>query len=148
VSDGRDFAVVTTVRGPGGGANQDVFFAIADESRFADIGVTWATTVQYGRHRAHNAQGVAVIYEAPAHRCHCDQAVLVMARLVGTTSTARLPFRRIDCARRPVAVPGNPATCRRSFITSQTRAVLTNRSSASIPLRTRRRDHPLRMELR
>src|SRR6187455_525956 len=43
VADGRDFAVVTaTVRGPDGRplANQDVFFAIADESgRFADIGV-------------------------------------------------------------------------------------------------------------
>ena len=43
VADGRDFAVVTaTVRGPDGrpAPNQDVFFAIADESgRFADIGV-------------------------------------------------------------------------------------------------------------
>jgi len=91
VADGRDFTVVTaTVRGPDGraAANQDVFFAIADESgRFADIGVIVGSNGPgTGATVRTNAQGVSqVIYEAPPRTdATANQTVLVMARLVGS----------------------------------------------------------------
>jgi hypothetical protein len=91
VSDGRDFAVVTaTVRGPDGRAaqNQDVFFAIADESgHFADIGVIVGSNGPgTGATVRTNAQGVAqVLYEAPARTdATANQTVLVLARVVGS----------------------------------------------------------------
>jgi hypothetical protein len=90
VSDGRDFAVVTaTVRGPDGrlAPNQDVFFAIADESgHFADIGVIVGSNGPgTGATVRTNSNGVAqVLYEAPARTdATANQTVLVLARLVG-----------------------------------------------------------------
>jgi len=91
VSDGRDFAVVTaTVRGPDGrvAQNQDVFFAIADESgHFADIGVIVGSNGPgTGATVRTNSNGVAqVLYEAPARTdATANQTVLVLARVVGS----------------------------------------------------------------
>ena len=117
VSDGRDFAVVTaTVRGPDGRPlpNQDVFFAIADESgRFADIGVIVGSNGPgTGATVRTNAQGVAqVLYEAPARTdATANQTVLVMARLVGNDvngafyHSVRLELRSAE----PKLFPANP----------------------------------------
>jgi len=120
VSDGRDFAVVTaTVRGPNGKplANQDVFFAIADESgRFADIGVIVGSNGPgTGATVRTNAQGVAqVIYEAPARTdATANQSVLVMARLVGTDANGALnTYHRVRIELRsaePKLFPANPS---------------------------------------
>ena len=118
VADGRDFAVVTaTVRGPDGGRvaqNQDVFFAIADESgRFADIGVIVGSNGPgTGATVRTNAQGVAqVLYEAPARTdATANQTVLVLARLVGsdfngdTYHPVRIELRSAE----PRLFPANP----------------------------------------
>jgi hypothetical protein len=117
VSDGRDFAVVTaTVRGPNGRplANQDVFFAIADESgRFADIGVIVGSNGPgTGATVRTNAQGVAqVIYEAPARTdATANQTVLVMARLVSNDANGVIYHRvRIELrSAEPRLFPANP----------------------------------------
>jgi len=117
VSDGRDFAVVTaTVRGPNGRplANQDVFFAIADESgRFADIGVIVGSNGPgTGATVRTNAQGVAqVIYEAPARTdATANQTVLVMARLVSNDANGVIYHRvRIELrSAEPKLFPANP----------------------------------------
>ena len=117
VSDGRDFAVVTaTVRDPNGrlAPNQDVFFAIADESgRFADIGVIVGSNGPgTGATVRTNAQGVAqVIYEAPARTdATANQTVLVMARLVGNDANGVLYHRvRIELrSAEPKLFPANP----------------------------------------
>jgi len=128
VSDGRDFAVVTaTVRGPDGrlAANQDVFFAIADESgHFADIGVIVGSNGPgTGATVRTNAQGVAqVIYEAPARTdATANQTVLVMARLVGSDAngaayhSVRIELRSAE----PRLFPPNPTNVlpKCSFIT-------------------------------
>jgi len=96
VADGRDFAVVTaTVRGPDGrvAPNQDVFFAIADESgRFADIGVIVGSNGPgTGATVRTNSQGVAqVLYEAPPRTdATANQSVLVLARIVGNDVNGR-----------------------------------------------------------
>jgi PKD domain-containing protein len=117
VADGRDFAVVTaTVRGPNGrlAANQDVFFAIADESgHFADIGVIVGSNGPgTGATVRTNAQGVAqVLYEAPARTdATANQTVLVLARLVGSDfngdayHSVRIELRSAE----PRLFPGNP----------------------------------------
>lgn len=117
VSDGRDFAVVTaTVRGPNGrlAPNQDVFFAIADESgRFADIGlIVGSNGPGTGATVRTNAQGVAqIIYEAPARTdATANQTVLVMARLVSsdangaTYHSVRIELRSAE----PKLFPANP----------------------------------------
>ena len=117
VSDGRDFAVVTaTVRGPNGrlAANQDVFFAIADETgHFADIGVIVGSNGPgTGATVRTNAQGVAqVIYEAPARTdATTNQSVLVMARLVSNDAngtayhSVRIELRSAE----PRLFPANP----------------------------------------
>jgi PKD domain-containing protein len=120
VADGRDFAVVTaTVRGPDGrvAPNQDVFFAIADESgRFADIGVIVGSNGPgTGATVRTNAQGVAqVIYEAPARTdATANQSVLVMARLVGTDANGALDtYHRVRIELRsaePRLFPSNPS---------------------------------------
>ena len=117
VADGRDFAVVTaTVRGPDGrpAQNQDVFFAIADESgRFADIGVIVGSNGPgTGATVRTNAQGVAqVLYEAPARTdATANQTVLVMARLVGNDANGVLYHRvRIELrSAEPRLFPANP----------------------------------------
>jgi hypothetical protein len=119
VADGRDFAVVTaTVRGPDGRPlpNQDVFFAIADESgRFADIGVIVGSNGPgTGATVRTNAQGVAqVLYEAPARTdATANQSVLVMARLVGTDANGALnTYHRVRIELRsaePRLFPANP----------------------------------------
>jgi hypothetical protein len=117
VADGRDFAVVTaTVRGPDGrvAPNQDVFFAIADESgRFADIGVIVGSNGPgTGATVRTNAQGVAqVLYEAPARTdATANQTVLVMARLVGNDANGILYHRvRIELrSAEPRLFPANP----------------------------------------
>jgi len=128
VADGRDFAVVTaTVRGPDGrvAQNQDVFFAIADESgRFADIGVIVGSNGPgTGATVRTNAQGVAqVLYEAPPRTdATADQSVLVVARLVGadangsTYRSVRIELRSAE----PKLFPANPnnALPKCSFIT-------------------------------
>jgi hypothetical protein len=117
VADGRDFAVVTaTVRGPDGrpAANQDVFFAIADESgRFADIGaIVGSNGPGTGATVRTNAQGVAqVLYEAPPRTdATANQSVLVLARLVGndfngaTYHSVRIELRSAE----PRLFPANP----------------------------------------
>jgi hypothetical protein len=117
VADGRDFAVVTaTVRGPDGrpAANQDVFFAIADESgRFADIGVIVGSNGPgTGATVRTNAQGQAqVLYEAPPRTdATANQSVLVLARLVGndfngaTYHSVRIELRSAE----PRLFPANP----------------------------------------
>ena len=117
VADGRDFAVVTaTVRGPDGRLlpNQDVFFAIADESgRFADIGtIVGSNGPGTGATVRTNAQGVAqVLYEAPARTdATANQSVLVVARLVGTDfngdayHSVRIELRSAE----PRLFPANP----------------------------------------
>lgn len=117
VSDGRDFAVVTaSVRGPDGrlAANQDVFFAIADESgHFADIGVIVGSNGPgTGATVRTNAQGVAqVLYEAPARTdATANQTVLVLARIVGTDfngagyNSVRIELRSAE----PRLFPANP----------------------------------------
>jgi hypothetical protein len=117
VADGRDFAVVTaTVRGPDGrvAQNQDVFFAIADESgRFADIGVIVGSNGPgTGATVRTNAQGVAqVLYEAPPRTdATANQSVLVLARLVGsdangaTYRSVRIELRSAE----PRLFPANP----------------------------------------
>jgi hypothetical protein len=117
VADGRDFAVVTaTVRGPDGrvAANQDVFFAIADESgRFADIGVIVGSNGPgTGATVRTNGQGVAqVLYEAPPRTdATANQTVLVMARLVGNDANGVLYHRvRIELrSAEPRLFPANP----------------------------------------
>ena len=117
VSDGRDFAVVTaTVRGPDGrvAPNQDVFFAIADESgRFADIGVIVGSNGPgTGATVRTNGQGVAqVLYEAPPRTdATANQTVLVMARLVGNDANGVLYHRvRIELrSAEPRLFPANP----------------------------------------
>ena len=117
VSDGRDFAVVTaTVRGPDGrlAPNQDVFFAIADESgRPADIGVIVGSNGPgTGATVRTNGQGVAqVLYEAPARTdATANQTVLVTARVVGndvngaTYHSVRIELRSAE----PRLFPANP----------------------------------------
>jgi hypothetical protein len=117
VADGRDFAVVTaTVRGPNGrlAANQDVFFAIADESgHFADIGVIVGSNGPgTGATVRTNAQGVAqVLYEAPARTdATANQTVLVLARLVSDDAngasyhSVRIELRSAE----PRLFPANP----------------------------------------
>lgn len=117
VADGRDFAVVTaTVRGPDGrvAPNQDVFFAIADESgRFADIGVIVGSNGPgTGATVRTNAQGVAqVLYEAPARTdATANQTVLVKARLVSDDAngviyhSVRIELRSAE----PRLFPANP----------------------------------------
>jgi hypothetical protein len=128
VADGRDFAVVTaTVRGPNGrlAANQDVFFAIADESgHFADIGaIVGSNGPGTGATVRTNAQGVAqVLYEAPARTdATANQTVLVMARLVGNDAngdayhSVRIELRSAQ----PRLFPANPTNIdpKCSFIT-------------------------------
>jgi len=117
VSDGRDFAVVTaTVRDQNGrlAPNQDVFFAIADESgRFADIGVIVGSNGPgTGATVRTNAQGVAqVIYEAPARTdATANQTVLVMARLVSNDANGASYHRvRIELrSAEPKLFPANP----------------------------------------
>jgi len=119
VADGRDFAVVTaTVRGPDGrvAPNQDVFFAIADESgRFADIGVIVGSNGPgTGATVRTNGQGVAqVLYEAPPRTdATANQSVLVMARLVGTDANGALDtYHRVRIELRsaePRLFPANP----------------------------------------
>jgi hypothetical protein len=127
VSDGRDFAVVTAVvRDPNGrlAPNQDVFFAIADESgRFADIGVIVGSNGPgTGATVRTNAQGVAqVIYEAPARTdATANQTVLVMARLVSNDANGviyhrvRIELRSAEPRIFPNPAPNGAATC--SFI--------------------------------
>lgn len=117
VADGRDFAVVTaTVRGPDGrvAANQDVFFAIADESgRFADIGVIVGSNGPgTGATVRTNSAGVAqVLYEAPARTdATANQTVLVKARVVtndangATYHSVRIELRSAE----PRLFPANP----------------------------------------
>jgi hypothetical protein len=117
VADGRDFATITaTVIGPDGraGTNQDVFFAIADESgRFADIGVIVGSNGPgTGATVRTNSQGIAqVLYEAPARTdATANQSVLVVARLVGSDSNAagynsvRIELRSAE----PRLFPANP----------------------------------------
>jgi hypothetical protein len=128
VADGRDFAVVTaTVSGPNGRplANQDVFFAIADEhGRFADIGVIVGSNGPgTGATVRTNAQGVAqIIYEAPARTdATANQTVLVTARLVSddangaTYHSVRIELRSAE----PRLFPANPTNLppKCSFIT-------------------------------
>src|SRR6185369_1686667 len=117
VSDGRDFAVVTaTVRGPDGrvAPNQDVFFAIADESgRFADIGVIVGSNGPgTGATVRTNAQGIAqVLYEAPARTdATANQTVLVKARVVGNDANGALYHSvRIELrSAEPRLFPANP----------------------------------------
>jgi len=117
VSDGRDFAVVTaTVRDQNGrlAPNQDVFFAIADESgRFADIGVIVGSNGPgTGATVRTNAQGVAqVLYEAPARTdATANQTVLVMARLVSNDANGVFYHRvRIELrSAEPKLFPANP----------------------------------------
>src|SRR5258706_1735836 len=118
VADGRDFAVVTaTVRGPNGKplANQDVFFAVADESgHFADIGVIVGSNGPgTGATVRTNAQGVSqIIYEAPARTdATANQTVLVTARLVGDDAnggsyhSVRIELRSAE----PKLFPANPS---------------------------------------
>ena len=128
VADGRDFAVVTaTVRGPDGrvAPNQDVFFAIADESGvFADIGVIVGSNGPgTGATVRTNTQGVAqVMYEAPARTdATANQTVLGKARLVtddvngATYHSVRIELRSAEPRLFP-PTPGNAnPTC--SFIT-------------------------------
>jgi PKD repeat protein len=128
VADGRDFAVVTaTVRGPDGrpAPNQDVFFAIADESgNFADIGVIVGSNGPgTGATVRTNAQGVSqVLYEAPARTdATANQTVMVAARVVGTDVNGqgyrfvRIELRSAEPRLFP-PVPGNkPPIC--NFIT-------------------------------
>jgi PKD domain-containing protein len=128
VADGRDFAVVTaTVRGPDGrpAQNQDVFFAIADESgRFADIGVIVGSNGPgTGATVRTNAQGVAqVLYEAPPRTdATANQSVLVLARLVGsdfngaTYHSVRIELRSAEPRLFPANPNNAPPLC--SFIT-------------------------------
>jgi PKD domain-containing protein len=106
------------VRGPDGrlAPNQDVFFAIADESgRFADIGVIVGSNGPgTGATVRTNAQGVAqVLYEAPARTdATANQSVLVMARLVGNDANGALnTYHRVRIELRsaePRLFPANP----------------------------------------
>jgi hypothetical protein len=117
VADGRDFAIVTaTVRGPDGrlAANQDVFFAIADESgRFADIAVIVGSNGPgTGATVRTNSQGVSqIIVEAPARTdATANQTFLVMARLVSNDANGVLYHRvRIELrSAEPRLFPANP----------------------------------------
>jgi hypothetical protein len=128
VADGRDFAVVTaTVRGPNGrvAPNEDVFFAIADESgRFADIAVIVGSNGPgTGATVRTNAQGVAqIIVEAPPRSdATANQTFLVMARLVGNDANGVLYHRvRIELrSAEPRLFPANPTNVppRCDFIT-------------------------------
>jgi hypothetical protein len=128
VADGRDFAIVTaTVRGPDGhvAPNQDVFFAIADESgRFADIAVIVGSNGPgTGATVRTNGQGVAqIIVEAPARTdATANQTFLVMARLVGNDANGVVYHRvRIELrSAEPRLFPANPANLdpKCSFIT-------------------------------
>jgi hypothetical protein len=128
VADGRDFAVVTAVVRDQNGRlapNQDVFFAIADESgRFADIGVIVGSNGPgTGATVRTNAQGVAqIIYEAPARTdATANQTVLVMARLVSsdangaTYHSVRIELRSAEPRLFPANPDNTPPKC--SFIT-------------------------------
>lgn len=128
VADGRDFATITaTVIGPDGrgAANQDVFFAIADESgRFADIGVIVGSNGPgTGATVRTNSQGVAqVLYEAPPRTdATANQSVLVVARLLGSDSngagysSVRIELRSAEPRIFPANPNNVPPTC--NFIT-------------------------------
>ena len=119
VADGRDFAIVTaTVRGPDGrvAPNQDVFFAIADESgRFADIAVIVGSNGPgTGATVRTNAQGVSqILVEAPARTdASANQTFLVMARLVGNDANGAFnTYHRVRIELRsaePKLFPANP----------------------------------------